>query len=247
MSARSTSAQNIARTGTSPHTPNARPPQRLAERGSPTRRFGTPPHHTPAEFCAMIKRVPPSRPPIFYFGAMSPYSWFAAERIGVALPEASWHGVFAGAVFKQKDRVSWGLTEQREAGIAACAARAVPYGLGPIGWPDPWPTNDLLAARAMIYCMRMTQGDSLVRAFGLAAMRLSFREGIDLGEADAVLEAGRRAGLEEAELARALQDQQVKDALRADTEAVVATGGFGVPTLDVGGELFWGEDRLAEA
>lgn len=176
---------------------------------------------------------------------MSPYSWFAAERIGELLPEARWHGVFAGGVFKQNDRTSWGLTDRREEGIADCEARAAQLGLGRIRWPDPWPTNDLLAARAMVHCAR-TGEDALVREFGLAAMRLSFLEGVDLGEAEAVLEAGRRAGIDEGELASALQDQQVKDALRADTDAVVAAGVFGVPTLVVGGELFWGDDRLAD-
>jgi len=185
-------------------------------------------------------------PPRFYFGVMSPYSWFAAERILTLLPEARWHGVFAGAVFKQNDRVSWGLTERREAGIEDCNTRAAQHHLGPIKWPDPWPTNDLLAARAMIHCSRKDQDGALLRDFGLAAMRLSFLEGVDLGEAEAVIEVGRRAGIDERELASALQDQDVKDALRADTDAVIAAGVFGVPTLAVGGELFWGDDRLAD-
>jgi 2-hydroxychromene-2-carboxylate isomerase len=182
----------------------------------------------------------------FYFGAMSPYSWFAAERIDRLLPQARWHGVFAGAVFKQNDRVSWGLTGRRAAGIADCEERAAAHGLGPIQWPNPWPTNDLLVARAMTFCMR-AEDDRLLRSFGLAAMRLTFLEGVDLGEAESVLEAGRRVDIDERELAGALQDQQVKDALRADTEAVVAAGVFGVPTVSVAGEPFWGDDRLEQA
>jgi len=195
----------------------------------------------------MMPPMPATAPPSFYFGVMSPYSWFAAERIEALLPEARWHGVFAGAVFKENDRTSWGLTDRREAGIADCDARAAQYGLGPIRWPNPWPTNDLLAARAMTYCTRQAEGDALLRSYGLAAMRICFLEGVDIGEADAVLEAGRRAGIDERELAPALQDQQIKDALRADTQAIVDAGVFGVPTLAVDGELFWGDDRLADA
>jgi 2-hydroxychromene-2-carboxylate isomerase len=185
--------------------------------------------------------------PTFYFGAMSPYSWFAAERIESLLPEARWHGVFAGAVFKQNDRQSWGLTDEREAKLADCEVRAAEQGLGQIRWPDPWPTVDLLVARAMIFCVQDREDDTLLRSFGLAAMRLSFKEGVDIGEAEAVLEAGRRAGIEERALADALQDQQIKDSLRADTDAVVATGVFGVPTVSVGEQLFWGDDRLEDA
>jgi 2-hydroxychromene-2-carboxylate isomerase len=89
--------------------------------------------------------------------------------------------------------------------------------------------------------------DTLVRSFGLAAMRLTFREGIDIGEPGAVLEAGRRAGIDERTLSDALQDQQVKDATRALTEQAVAAGVFGVPTVLVGERLFWGDDRLGDA
>ncbi len=55
-------------------------------------------------------------PPLFFFGAMSPYSWLAAERIGGLLPQARWRGVLAGALFKANGRVSWGLTERRDGG-----------------------------------------------------------------------------------------------------------------------------------
>jgi 2-hydroxychromene-2-carboxylate isomerase len=182
---------------------------------------------------------------------MSPYSWFAAERIEQLLPQARWRGVFAGAVFKQNERSSWGLDERRDAGIADCEMRAAEHLLGPIRWPDPWPTNDLLVARAMAYCAQIDaaggDGDRLMRSFGLAAMRLTFLEGIDIGERDAVLEAGRRAGINERVLGDALQDQQIKDATRALTEEAVKAGVFGVPSLLVGGKLFWGDDRLADA
>jgi len=187
------------------------------------------------------------QPPVFYFGAMSPYSWFAAERIGRLLPQARWHGVFAGAVFKQSGRISWGLSERRQDGIADCEARAAEHGIGPIRWPEPWPTNDLLIARAMVFCARSCADDQLLRSFALAAMRLSFLEGIDLGDAEAVLEAGRRVGIDERTLADSLQDQQIKDALRSDTDEIVAAGVFGVPTVIVGDQLFWGDDRLQDA
>ena len=183
---------------------------------------------------------------------MSPYSWFAAERIERLLPQARWRGVFAGAVFKQNGRSSWGLDERRGAGIADCDVRAAEQGLGPIRWPDPWPTVDLLVARAMAYCALLDAArggdcDELMRSFGLAAMRLTFLEGVDIGEHDAVLEAGQRAGIDERELGVALQDQQVKDATRALTDEAVTAGVFGVPSVLVGEQLFWGDDRLMDA
>lgn len=183
---------------------------------------------------------------------MSPYSWFAAERIEQLLPQARWRGVFAGALFKENGRSSWGLGERRAAGVADCEARAAAHGLGSIRWPDPWPTNDLLVARAMGFCARADaagggEDDTLMRAYGLAAMRLAFLEGVDIGEREGALEAGRRAGIDERVLGEALQDQQIKDATLALTDEAVAAGVFGVPTVLVGEQLFWGDDRLLDA
>jgi 2-hydroxychromene-2-carboxylate isomerase len=182
-------------------------------------------------------------PPQFIFGAMSPYSWLAAERIDRLLPDARWRGVLLGAVFKANDRVSWGITDQRTAGMSDCEARAADYGLGPFRWPDPWPTSDLLIARAMAYA----ELHDRLKEFALVAMRLSFLEGAGLSELPTVLEAGRRAGIGEDELERGLSEQVTKDALRSSTDEAIALGVIGVPTFAVGEQLFWGDDRLEEA
>ena len=169
--------------------------------------------------------------------------------------------MLAGAVFKANDRVSWGLTERRAEGIADCETRAAAHGLGPIHWPRPWPTSDLLIARAMVYAEQLARSpgsaeagsptvparDGLLKPFALAAMRMAFLEGADLGDADAVVEAGRRAGIDAGELRDALEAAEVKDALRAATDEALALGVFGVPTVIVGGRMFWGDDRLEEA
>jgi 2-hydroxychromene-2-carboxylate isomerase len=76
---------------------------------------------------------------------------------------------------------------------------------------------------------------------------MSFREGADLGEPGVVLEAGRRTGIDGAEMEAALADPGVKDALRAATEEAGARGVLGVPTVIAGDELFWGDDRLEQA
>ncbi|MGD1056384.1 MAG: DsbA family protein [Solirubrobacteraceae bacterium] len=185
----------------------------------------------------------PQDTPQFFLGAMSPYSWITAERIEQVLPQARWQGVLLGAVFKATDRISWGLTERRAQGMADCEARAKTYGLGPIRWPEPWPTSDLLIARAMVYA----ESRGLLKRFALSAMRLSFLEGRNLSELDTVLDAAERVGIERAELEDALADQEIKDRLRAQTDDLVALGVFGVPTVVVGTELFWGDDRLEDA
>jgi 2-hydroxychromene-2-carboxylate isomerase len=184
-----------------------------------------------------------STDPSFYFGAMSPYSWFAAERIGGLLPDAAWRPVYAGALFKANGRSTWGLGSDREARMAECERRALDYGLGEIRWPESWPTNDVIVARALVFADR--QG--CLRELALTAMRMAFLEGFDLGELEAVQDAGARCGVDPTQLALAVGGQPIKDALRTANDEAVSRGVFGVPTVIVGGRLFWGDDRLDEA
>jgi 2-hydroxychromene-2-carboxylate isomerase len=44
-----------------------------------------------------------------------------------------------------------------------------------------------------------------------------------------------------------MRDEAVKAQLRGSTERAVELGIFGAPTFIVGGELFWGNDRLETA
>jgi 2-hydroxychromene-2-carboxylate isomerase len=179
----------------------------------------------------------------FFFGAMSPYSWFAAERIDELIPRARWRPVFAGALFRANGRSSWGLGQDREAGLADCEERARQHGLGPIVWPEPWPTNDVLVARVMAFAER----EDALRPFALEAMRGAFLEGGDLEQPSVIAAAARRAGLDPTRLAEAVAAPEIKQAVRATHDEAISFGVFGVPTVLVGEQLFWGDDQLQAA
>lgn len=182
----------------------------------------------------------------FYYDVMSPYAWLAAERIGhVFADEIAWRPVFLGAIFKERGRGSWGLEDAatRAEGIAEVERRADRYGLPVLRWPGAWPTNSLQAMRVAAWATQRDRG----RAFALAACRTAFVRGRDLAEFEAVLDAAETAGLDRAEAAAAAQDPAVKTALRETTDAALERGGIGVPTVAVGEEVFWGDDRLEEA
>lgn len=184
-----------------------------------------------------------SRPPLFFFGPISPYSWLAAERVGELVPDAEWCPVFAGGVFKAAGRTSWGFTDEREANLADCEARARAHGFGEIRWPDPWPVLDVLAGRAALVAGRTGR----LEAFSLEIMRLAFREGANITDVTVAQEAARRSGVDPGEIEAGVQDPAVKAQLREITDQAVALGVFGVPTVVVGGELFWGDGRLEDA
>ncbi len=53
-----------------------------------------------------------------------------------------------------------------------------------------------------------------------------------------------KAGFEPKQMLAAIEDQSVKDGLRANTEEAVSRGAFGAPTFFVGNRMFFGQDRL---
>lgn len=183
----------------------------------------------------------------FYFDLGSPFAYLSAERLHQgALPEpVAWQPISLGGLFKGNGRSSWALGEpqERQSGMAEVERRALEYGLPPLRWPDPWPSNYLMAMRAATFASRAGRG----REFTLQAFRNAFQQGSDLSIPEQVLRAAGEAGLDPQEVEEATQSDEIKLALRAATEAAHDLGVFGVPTIQAAEELFWGDDRLGDA
>ncbi len=82
------------------------------------------------------------------------------------------------------------------------------------------------------------------REFHYPAYRARWAEARDVDSPVVVCELLAGAGLDaDAALARA-QSGETAARLDADTQAAIARGVFGVPTVFVGDELFWGNDRF---
>ncbi len=66
----------------------------------------------------------------------------------------------------------------------------------------------------------------------------------NLGDPATLAEVLAAAGVQADDLIALAADPAVKEQLRADTEAAVARGIFGAPTMFVGEKMYWGQDRL---
>jgi 2-hydroxychromene-2-carboxylate isomerase len=84
-------------------------------------------------------------------------------------------------------------------------------------------------------------------SFALTAFRQAFAGGRDLSVADNVMIAAAACELHPNAVARAVEQQTVKDALKAATEEALGRGVVGVPSIAAGDQVFWGDDRLSEA
>jgi 2-hydroxychromene-2-carboxylate isomerase len=183
-----------------------------------------------------VERIVHFSEPTFYFDIGSPYAYLAAERLPALLPDARWPPVLLGGLFKLTGRSSWALGDyrRRQAGMAEIEQRTRGYGLPPMRWPDPWPSDYLYLMRACTSAFALGRG----REFAVHAFRAMFQRGIDLG---------RRANVDALAHGFDLRPEDAKQQLLEATHAAFARGVFGVPTLAIGGELFWGDDRLEAA
>jgi 2-hydroxychromene-2-carboxylate isomerase len=185
--------------------------------------------------------------PVFFYDFYSPYSYLAAERVNSAMavvPE--WRPISFGHILKQSGRRPWSFDpgDDRDAHWAEIEARAADRGLPKLRRPPGWPIESysVSGARAATFA----KGSGRAVAYSLALFRQIFGAGRTLDE-DTVLIAGAACELHPNALLKGMESRAVKDALVSATSDAYELGVRGVPTIEVDGELFWGDDRLEEA
>jgi 2-hydroxychromene-2-carboxylate isomerase len=105
-----------------------------------------------------------------------------------------------------------------------------------------FPINTLLIMRALIAAQMQGDPTPLINAI-LAGV---WEDGLKMDDPDVVAEVLTKAGLNAPALVAATQDQAVKQALIANTDAAVARGVFGIPSFFVGEDMYFGKDKLPE-
>ncbi len=176
---------------------------------------------------------------------MSPYSYLAAtqlpalaERTGASI---HWRPLYLPGVMKATGNN--GPTSVAPKAIYAfkdCNDWAKHYGLPEIKIPDVFPFTAVFADR----CAIVAGEQGKLVPYALAMFKKIWVEQKDCTDPVVVAQVLAEAGLEpEAAIARA-GTEEVKAALRKNTDEAVERGAFGVPTFFVDGEMFVGNDRL---
>jgi len=111
----------------------------------------------------------------------------------------------------------------------------------PMHPPASHPFNPLLSLRASLVPQERSRQQALIDAL----FRATWVEGRDVSTADVIAAVGTAVGLDGAALVAATHTDGIKQRLRRETDAAIAQGVFGVPTVIVDDELFWGYDDFA--
>ncbi len=111
-----------------------------------------------------------------------------------------------------------------------------------IKWqPSIFPIN---SARAMRACL-IAADASCAEVFARRVFQLYWGEDRDIADPAVLAEACAAAGLDPAATLAAADSPELKARLRANTDEIIARGGFGTPTFFVGGtDMYFGQDRI---
>ena len=182
----------------------------------------------------------------FYFDFSSPYGYLASERIdGIAAKHGrsvTWRPMLLGAVFQKiggsplVNQPMKGPYSQHDM-LRSARLHGIVFNV-----PDNFPVNSIAACRA--YYWLAGSDAATAHNFARALYRGYFVENRDLSQPEIVVEAAQALGVDSDALVAAVQDQAIKDRLRAENDAAIERGVFGSPTVFVGDEMFWGHDRL---
>lgn len=177
----------------------------------------------------------------FHLDFISPYAYLAFEKLPEALKGLSYGVAYRPVLFAAmlKHHGQLGPAEippKRDWTYRQVLWLAHVHGI-PMQMPAAHPFNPLALLRLAVACGR---GGAANRYACETIFRHVWRGGADAAD-----------GTRLQQLQEALQPQrdpagdEVKAELKANTEAAIARGLFGVPTYEVDGKLFWGFDALA--
>ena len=189
-----------------------------------------------------------------FFDCSSPWTWLAfrnlqplAAELGVAV---AWKPVLVGGIF---NAVNPSVYEFRERGVPAKQAYlkkdladwARQDGLKILFPPSVFPVNSVKAMRGCLWLDSQHGLRDRFLPFAESVFKAYWSDDQDISQDAVLLGLCRKLGLDEAAFLAGIAQAEIKARLKANTDEVIARGGFGSPTMFVGvDDMYFGNDRL---
>lgn len=187
----------------------------------------------------------------FFFDLSSPWTYLAFHNIGPILEEtgtrATWRPILVGGVFNAVNRSVYA----QRADMTGPKARH--YGKSLKDWAAwsglplnfPSPHHPVRSVHAMRFCCALEEDQPSLLRFAEAAFAAYFDRQENLDDPDVLVAIADSIGLDGESLREQSQQDATKAKLRANTEEVIARGGYGSPTIFVEEkDMYFGNDQL---
>ncbi|MFZ5836446.1 MAG: 2-hydroxychromene-2-carboxylate isomerase [Pseudomonadota bacterium] len=185
----------------------------------------------------------------FFFDCSSPWTYLAFSRIEALAArtgtQIEWRPILVGGVFNKVNMELYEMranphpvkskysTKDLQDWARFCGIK--------IGWPKVFPVNAVACMRGAL----VAQDEGVLPAYAWACFETYWGDLKDISQPEILTGICARAGLKPDDFFRRIQEAGVKDRLRANTDELIARGGFGSPTMFVNGDdMYFGNDRL---
>lgn len=177
----------------------------------------------------------------FYFDFLSPFSYFAWLKLQ-SHPELliNYKPVALGPLLNH-----WSIKGPGEVGpkreflLKQCLRYAAKNKID-FTTPKTHPFNSLYALRLSLKSVAGDLQNEVIKTLWLAG----WQKRIDMGEPEELQRVLKEAGLPAEELYEKSFSKEAKVELKANIQEAISFGSFGVPTMIVDSELFWGNDAV---
>ncbi len=176
------------------------------------------------------------RKAIWYFDVVSPYAYLHLHRFAELPADLAIEYkpvLFAGLLNHWGQKGPAEIPSKRRWTYRSCQYWAESHDV-PFRFPAGHPFNPLHFLRLILACD--SRPEAVRRVFEHV-----WTTGADPADEKGFAALAREVGIEDL---ASLGAPQVKEALRRNTEEAAAAGVFGVPTLVMDGEIFWGNDSI---
>ena len=173
-----------------------------------------------------------------FFNFRSPYCYIASKTLFAIYDDYHtnlvWRplGGWSGRSSPERAKVKVPLTRQD--------VRRITGKMGIPMNPPPITTDPTNAGAASL----LAEERGVLREWIVEVMRAEWAEGKDIGDEQVLLDVGEQVGLGADELSAAFTDEARLAQLEDNWQEAQAMGLIGVPSFQVGEELFWGADRI---
>ena len=185
----------------------------------------------------------------FYFDCSSPWTYLAFHAIqplaADMAAEIVWKPILVGGVFNAVNQTVYESRAKPNPRKQAymlqdLAAWARLYGLDIVFPPKVFPVNSVKCMRGAFVAL----DEGKLVPYATAAFEAYWGNDLDIAQEPVLADIAVRAGLERQRFFAGIETDSCKARLRANTDELIARGGFGSPTIFVGDQMFFGNDRM---
>ncbi|HJW39929.1 MAG TPA: 2-hydroxychromene-2-carboxylate isomerase [Rhizomicrobium sp.] len=186
----------------------------------------------------------------FFFDCSSPWTYLAFTRIQPVVARTGativWKPILVGGVFNAVNRDVYERRANPDPRKARYSAKDLQdwakfTGLKIVMPPPVFPVK----ATAAMRCALAAQEEDKMVDYARACFESYWSDGEDISQTEVLKAMCAKAGLDAGRILARSQTEEIKNRLRANTDEVIARGGFGSPTMFVDrDDMYFGNDRM---